>query len=222
MSRHRQGRSTGVNCSPEPLGLRYRSFPVGPGQSTYATRATHGAAIPLGVIVSLALVSTPGCGGADSSSHRTTASAAWTVGVPDARPLSLAQSLRVIRSADGPNSLDVADASAAVFALGKDRLDTSHPEWRRLVRKVCGSDGLLDEALAAGWMLTVTGFVDSTGPVGAGTLNDRLQRSRADRAAHALIAECRIPKNRIQTRKGGVGGAGRKGRRITVTYTRRA
>jgi hypothetical protein len=187
------------------------------------TRRAGRAATRLGVVTSLAIfsASAAGCGGSGSTSSEHAATP-WVVAVPAIRPLSLAESLNIIRSdrGSGPSSLYVAQASAAVFAVGQDRLNTAHPEWKALLRKVCGPTGLLSEALAEGWDVTVTGFVDTTGPMGAGTLNDRLQAARAKRAGAELVSECRIPANRVKTRKGGVGGPGAHGRRITVTYTR--
>jgi hypothetical protein len=178
------------------------------------------AATRAAVVASLAMfaASVAACGDSTPSQRTPT----WVVTVPAIRPLSLTEALGIIRSnrGSGPSSLYVAQASAAVFALGEDRLNTAHPEWKALLRKVCGPQGLLAEALAQGWAVTVTGFVDTTGPMGAGTLNDRLQAARAKRAAAELVSECRIPASRVKTRKGGVGGAGPHGRRITVTFTR--
>jgi hypothetical protein len=142
--------------------------------------------------------------------------------MPAVRQRTLDEALQIIGSdpAVGPRALPVGDLSAAVFCLGCDDLDTNHPEWQQLVADVCGETGYLDEALAHGWDVTVTGFVDSTGPMGPGTLNDQLQESRARVASEQLIPACSIPPDRIHIAKGGVGGDGPSARKVTVSYTR--
>ena len=146
----------------------------------------------------------------------------WTVAVPTVLPRTLEEALRIIGSdpSRGPNTLFVGDLSAAVFAFADDRPDTEHLEWKKLIGDLCGPSGLLGRALSAGWDVTVTGFVDSTGPTGPGTFNDQLQASRADGAARELATACRIPSDRIHTAKGGVGGEGAAGRKVRVDYTR--
>jgi hypothetical protein len=104
--------------------------------------------------------------------------------------------------------------------LLEGKLDKTSKEWLLVVDAVCGPSGSLTSALAAGWDVTVTGFVDSSGPLGPGTLNDSLQTSRATAAAIALEEACQLSPERTITQKGGVGGDGPAGRKVTVTYTR--
>jgi hypothetical protein len=174
--------------------------------------------------VALVLVALTGCAAQTSQADASDHTKVWETTFPAISTPSLAAALRIIDSSahSGPPSFPVATASAAIFALGSARLDTRNPIWARLVTEVCGAKHrrLLHAALEHGWTVTVTGFVDTSGPDGPGTLNDRLQSTRARRAAALLQQRCGIPPNRIRTRKGGVGGPGQPGRRITVTFTR--
>lgn len=159
------------------------------------------------------------CGAESADSQpRTT----WTIAVPTVVPRTLEEALKIIGSdpAVGPSSFFVGELSAAVFEFEDDRPNTQHPEWQTLVDDLCGPNGLLAQALAAGWDVTVTGFVDSTGPSGPGTFNAGLQIARAEAAAQLLSEACPVPANRIHAAPGGVGGDDASGRKVTVTYTR--
>ncbi|MCA9563694.1 MAG: hypothetical protein KC561_09410 [Myxococcales bacterium] len=166
------------------------------------------------------------CSGAGSEEGDAVPASTWSVPVPAVKPRTLNESLAIIQSdpATGPSSLEAARTSAAVFDVGSDKLEPSHPSWQTLVRDVCGprdgEKGLLADALAAGWNVTVTGYVDSTGPTGPGTRNEHLQDGRAATAKEELSRACSIPEGRALTARGGVAGDGAEARKVTVTYTR--
>jgi len=173
----------------------------------------------LGALLALVAVS---CGTTTSTKGARAEPTTWTVSVPTVVAHTLNEALAIIGSdpAVGPRSLDVGVLSASVFALGDDHPDTTNKEWQDMATSLCGPDGLVDEALAGGWDVTFTGYVDSSGPTGPGTLNDRLLETRATAAASELGQTCKIPADRIKTAKGGIGGDGAAGRKVTVAYTR--
>jgi hypothetical protein len=164
-----------------------------------------------------------GCGASSSDAKsEQQVVAPWTVPVPTVVPRTFEELRKLLESdpKSGPSTIDIGELSPAVFPLASGKLDKTSKEWLLVVDAVCGPSGSLTSALAAGWDVTVTGFVDSSGPLGPGTLNDSLQTSRATAAAIALEEACQLSPERTITQKGGVGGDGPAGRKVTVTYTR--
>jgi len=158
-----------------------------------------------------------GCAG-----HPTPRPASWTIELPSVQPPTLEDSLKIIDAApgDGPSVLPIGTLSAAVFARGDATLDTSNPEWKSLENDLCGQRRLLAAALSHGWDVSVTGFIDSSGSMGPGTLNAQLPMERARTAVDALRHACAIPVARIVAKAGGVDGPGAAARRVVVTYER--
>lgn len=172
-----------------------------------------------GRVCLVAAAAASGCGAAPSPSAGGP-STTWTASVPAIASHTLDEALAIIGSdhGAGPDPLPIGELSAAVFARGVSRPDTTTKQWQDLVTGVCGDGGAkLRAALDAGWDLTLSGFVDSTGSV---SINDALQDGRAIEAGQLLGAACGVPPGRIRTAKGGVAGPGAEARKVTVLLTR--
>ena len=106
----------------------------------------------------------------------------------------------------GPNDeLQAASIPADVFGNENDQPDTSRPEWTNLITSLCtGEQPLLALADTNGWTMTVTGYVDTLGPQGPGTLNDHLDQARADAAAQKIGSDCGTDSAAFQTLGGGI------------------
>jgi outer membrane protein OmpA-like peptidoglycan-associated protein len=186
------------------------------GSSTRATRTVR----PVGLAGAFMFTASACVATAHAANPR--AAAPWTVHVPAVQAPSLHQIRQILGSVPGagPNLLPLGKLSAASFTRGDSQVRTSSRQWISLERQLCGTEGSLAEALSLGWHITVTGYIDSTGLMGPGTLNSRLPIERAQAAARALEDACRVPTGRITTAGGGVDGPGASARKVTVDYTR--
>jgi hypothetical protein len=166
-----------------------------------------------------------GCGDGANEAVSSESVVEWTVPVPEftARPLDELWGDVLSPPGPGPEELSLLEIPAAVFDNNSGRPRTSEPAWQELITLACDPEGVVQAALANGWDIVVTGFVDSVGGHGPGTRNDELQLERAEAAEAELLVSCEaagaaIPSERVLVARGGI--APDDTRKVVVTLTR--
>lgn len=148
-----------------------------------------------------------GCGGGgEETVAPTTTSSTWRAEPAAVPAVNYDEIFDVDPAADIAHQID--QLTAAVFPIGDPNPDTTSLEWVNLAETACGRDPagetLLGLALEHGWTIEVTGFVDASGPMGPGSINDSLDRDRAQATARLLAQACGLDPAVLTVNEGNV------------------